>query len=158
MKRRRERLIHYSQPVASCSSSSSHRRHSSHADFRKSREKLWLSINKLQEETFLHHVEKFSSIIKPLFSSSTLTSISKCKNKLRYPLKKMQKKLNQNNRSQFPLLYVGLKKFMFYTEILSQNFDYNAVNFPNFSTIISLKKIKHKSCQKKIFTMLSLLQ
>ena len=53
----------------------------------------------------------------------------------------MKKKLNRNNRYQFPLLYVGLKKFIFYTEILSQNFDYNAVNFTLFSTIISLKKI-----------------
>ena len=66
----------------------------------------------------------------------------------------MLKKLNRNNRYQFPLLYVGLKKFMFYTEILSQNFDYNAVNFANFFTIISMKKKDNKSCQREIFTAL----
>ena len=67
----------------------------------------------------------------------------------------MLKKLNRNNRYQFPLLYVGLKKTMIYTEILSKIFlIYNAVNFAHFFAIISMKKKDNKSCQREIFTAL----
>ena len=69
----------------------------------------------------------------------------------------MKKKLNRNNRYQFPFLYVGIKKTIFYTEILSKIFliyNANAVNFAHFFSIISMKKKDNKSCQREIFMAL----